>query len=117
MVAFCEAKGKKFQVCALTGCAAILLNCKAKTVHSWAGIGLANGTNDEVVRKVISNLFKMKAWKKIDVLIIDEISMMSLKIFEILDMIGRRIRKRVINRLAGFKSSSRRLLSTPAGGE
>lgn len=94
MVAFCEAKGKKFQVCALTGCAAILLNCKAKTVHSWAGIGLANGTNDEVVRKVISNLFKMKAWKKIDVLIIDEISMMSLKIFEILDMIGRRIRKK-----------------------
>jgi ATP-dependent DNA helicase PIF1 len=94
MVAWCEAKAKKFQVCALTGCAAILLNCKAKTVHSWAGIGLANGTNDEVVRKVISNLFKMKAWKKIDVLIIDEVSMMSLKIFEILDMIGRRIRKK-----------------------
>ena len=24
------------QVCALTGCAAVLLECKAKTVHSWA---------------------------------------------------------------------------------
>ena len=32
------------QVCALTGCAAVLLECKAKTVHSWAGIGLGNGT-------------------------------------------------------------------------
>ena len=94
MVASCEAKQKKFQVCALTGCAAILLNCKAKTVHSWAGLGLANGTPDEVVRKVIGNLFKIRAWKKVDVLIIDEVSMMSLKIFEILDMIGRRVRKK-----------------------
>lgn len=93
MVADCEAKQKKYQVCALTGCAAILLNCKAKTVHSWAGLGLANGTPDEVVRKVISNIFKIKAWKKVAVLIIDEVSMMSLKIFEILDMIGRRVRK------------------------
>ena len=31
------------QVCALTGCAAVLLECKAKTIHSWGGIGLANG--------------------------------------------------------------------------
>ena len=27
-------KGKKIQVCALTGCAAVLLECKAKTIHS-----------------------------------------------------------------------------------
>lgn len=33
-------KGIDIQVCALTGCAAVLLECKAKTVHSWAGIGL-----------------------------------------------------------------------------
>ena len=94
MVAHCEEKEKKYQVCALTGCAAILLNCKAKTVHSWAGLGLANGTPEEVVRKVIGNLFKTRAWKKIQVLIIDEVSMMSLKLFEILDMIGRRVRKK-----------------------
>jgi len=30
------------QVCAMTGCAAILLNCNASTLHSWAGIGLGN---------------------------------------------------------------------------
>ena len=33
-------KGKYIQVCALTGCAAVLLECKAKTLHSWSGIGL-----------------------------------------------------------------------------
>ena len=35
---------KDIQVTALTGCAAVLLNCKAKTLHSWAGIGLGNAT-------------------------------------------------------------------------
>lgn len=93
MVQASEAVGKKYQVCALTGCAAILLNCKAKTVHSWAGIGLASGSIEEVVRKVIGNKFKIKQWKYVDILIIDEISMMSLKIFEILDLIGRKVRK------------------------
>ena len=33
-------RGKKVAVTALTGCAALLLGSHAKTVHSWAGIGL-----------------------------------------------------------------------------
>ena len=67
MVKFSQEQGKKIQVCALTGCAAILLECKAKTVHSFAGIGLANGTIDEVVRRVISNKYKVKNWLNIDI--------------------------------------------------
>ena len=31
-------KGANILVCALTGCAAVLLECRAKTIHSWAGI-------------------------------------------------------------------------------
>ena len=92
MVQSCKAAGRKVQVCALTGCAAVLLNCQAKTVHSWAGIGLANGPSDLLVKKVTSNRYKSGGWKKIDVLIIDEISMMSQKIFDILDAIGRKMR-------------------------
>ncbi len=33
-------KDKKVAVTALTGCAALLLGHEAKTIHSWAGIGL-----------------------------------------------------------------------------
>jgi len=90
MVDICKEKSKRVQVCALTGCAAILLNCQAKTVHSWAGIGLANGEADMIVKRVIKNKYKVANWNKIDVLIIDEVSMMSQKLFEILDEIGKK---------------------------
>lgn len=92
MVEQCKISGKKVQVCALTGCAAVILNCQAKTVHSWSGIGLANGSIEYIMRKVYANKYKSSQWKKIDVLIIDEVSMMSQKIFEVLNIIGRKIR-------------------------
>lgn len=85
--------GKKVQVCALTGCAAVLLQCKAKTIHSWSGIGLANDTIENIVKKVENNKYKSKPWRETDVLIIDEVSMMSAKLFQLLDQLGRTIRK------------------------
>jgi ATP-dependent DNA helicase PIF1 len=81
------------QVCALTGCAAVLLECKAKTVHSWAGIGLANGTIENMVSKIMKNRYAKATWKGTDILIIDEVSMMSLKLFEMLDAIGKAVRR------------------------
>lgn len=86
-------KYRKIQVCALTGCASILLECNARTIHSWAGIGLANDSIDKVVEKVVRNYKKKQNWLNIDVLILDEVSMLSLKLFKILDLIGRKIRK------------------------
>jgi ATP-dependent DNA helicase PIF1 len=103
MVKISQEQNKNLQVCALTGCAAILLQCKAKTIHSFAGIGLANGTIDEVIRKVISNKYKTKNWTGIDILIIDEVSMMSSKLFDILDYIGRRTRKRLDKPFGGIQ--------------
>ena len=88
-------RGKNCQVCALTGCAAVLLNCGAKTLHSWGGLGLANGEIDLVVNKVLKNRHKRKNWNKVDVLIVDEISMLSLKLLIILDKIAKSIKKSV----------------------
>ena len=85
---------RSFRVCALTGCAAILLMCGAITLHAFAGIGLANGMIDEIVEKVVKNRYKRPNWHKIDLLIVDEVSMLSLKILKILDLIGKKIKKR-----------------------
>jgi ATP-dependent DNA helicase PIF1 len=86
-------KEKNFQVCAMTGCAAVLLNCSANTLHSWAGIGLARGNINEVVNRVIKSKFRRKNWNRIELLIIDEVSMLSEKLLIILDMIGKKIKK------------------------
>ena len=81
------------QVCALTGCAAVLLECKAKTIHSWAGIGLGNGSIEQMVTKIMKNRYAKATWRSTDILIVDEVSMMSQKLFEMLDAIGKAIRK------------------------
>ena len=85
-------KFKDIQVTALTGCAAVLLNCKAKTLHSWAGIGLGNGTIEHLVTKIKKNKFAKALWKGTDILVVDEVSMLSLKLFNLLNAIGKAVR-------------------------
>ena len=87
-----SAKFKDIQVTALTGCAAVLLNCKAKTLHSWAGIGLGNGTIEELVNKIKKNKFAKALWRGTDILVVDEVSMLSLKLFNTLNEIGKVVR-------------------------
>ena len=87
-----EENDKKAQVCALTGCASILLNCKATTLHRFAGIGLANKSIESIIEELFTKKkYKLKNWYRIKILIIDEVSMMSLKILIILDIIARKI--------------------------
>ena len=86
-------KGRNIQVCALTGCAAVLLECKAKTLHSWAGIGLGSGSVEQLTTKIMKNRFLKSNWKSVDILVVDEVSMMSQKLFELLDQIGKIVRK------------------------
>jgi len=93
-------RNKQVQVCGMTGCAAVLLDgCNAKTLHSWAGIGLANGDIDIISHRVMSDKYKARNWKRVDLLIVDEVSMMSEKIFNLLNMTGKKCRKN--NRLFG----------------
>ena len=46
---------REIHVCALTGCASVLLNCKAKTIHSWSGIGLGNEHIMKIINKIKLN--------------------------------------------------------------
>ena len=85
--------GVKVAVTALTGCAAILLGPFAKTIHSWAGIGLGKESVDELIGRIRRNARAKKNWASTDILIIDEISMMTPELLEKLDDIGRIIRK------------------------
>ena len=96
-------QGKKIQVCAMTGCAAVLLETKAKTIHSWSGIGLGQGDNELVVMKVMKKTGVSKRWRDVDILIIDEVSMMSKKIFELLNLLAKRSRRKLGQPFGGLQ--------------
>jgi ATP-dependent DNA helicase PIF1 len=84
---------KVFPVCAMTGCAAVLLNCNARTLHSWSGIRLAKGKPTDIIQATLKNKTAVSAWKKADGLILDEVSMLSEKVFDIIEELGRVIRR------------------------
>jgi ATP-dependent DNA helicase PIF1 len=84
--------GKTIGITALTGCAALLLGSNAKTLHSWAGIGLGRDSVDTLMKAALKYPQTKRRWKKTDILIVDEISMMTPDLFEKLDAIGKRVR-------------------------
>lgn len=85
--------GKTMAITAMTGCAALLIGAHAKTLHSWAGIGLGREPLSHIVQGIHTNGRKKKNWKKTDCLVIDEVSMMTPALLELLDQVGRAIRK------------------------
>jgi hypothetical protein len=87
-----RAQGKRVAVTATTGVAATVIN--GRTVHSWAGVRLGledvgfflTMFNDKQHRNV------RRRWLETDVLVIDEVSMLTVKLFEKLEAIGRGMR-------------------------
>jgi ATP-dependent DNA helicase PIF1 len=84
---------KKVALTALTGCAALLVHPRAKTLHSWAGVGLAKESATHLVKEIRKSRKSSMRWIGTDILVIDEISMMTPEFFEKLDEIGRAIRR------------------------
>jgi ATP-dependent DNA helicase PIF1 len=93
LVQHCRVEQKEVQVCAMTGCAAILLGNGAKTLHSWSGMRLGRGTKAQIVAAIRSNPRAVKNWKMVKVLILDEVSMLSKKLFEAIEEAARTIRR------------------------
>ena len=85
-------KGKNICVTSLTGCSAILLNCNATTLHKWGSFGLGKGEERDILKKIIKTK-RTKNYIETDILVIDEISMLNQKIFELLDYLCKKIRK------------------------
>jgi len=85
--------GKNLSITALTGCAAVLIGPFAKTLHSWAGIGLGRGDMEALARTIATDKRKGPRWRKTHCLVIDEVSMMTPALLELLDCVGRVARK------------------------
>ena len=86
-------KKKKLAITAMTGCAAVLIGPFAKTLHSWAGIGLGRGDIDVIAQTVAADKRKGPRWRQTECLVIDEVSMMTPGLLQLLDAVGRKARK------------------------
>ena len=80
------------EITASTGIAAV--NIGGSTIHSWAGIGLANQPIEQIVENIFLPKFSKVRRKiiKTKTLAIDEISMISREVLEILDQVFRAVR-------------------------
>lgn len=82
---------KKIAVTSTTGTSALLIN--GVTLHSYLGIGLGKGSVGSMTTKILKKVYLKNRWTKLDVLIIDEISMMSPDLFDKLEEMARVIRR------------------------
>jgi ATP-dependent DNA helicase PIF1 len=88
-----EGRVVHLQMCAMTGCAALLLGHRAKTLHSWSGIGLGKGTARELFVKIRKNGRVMRNWLSVDLLVIDEVSMLTAELLDKLNALAKMLRK------------------------
>jgi len=84
---------KKVAVTALTGCAALLLGPHARTLHSWTGIGLGKEPSRYLAGMVRRSKKAIERWTKTDILVIDEVSMLTPELLEKLNTISQLIRR------------------------
>jgi len=90
-----ESNGKKIAITALTGCAAILLGVKARTIHSWSGIKFMNNSvpDEDIIKRISKNRIACGSWRSTNILVVDEVSMMPIRMFELLNNLGQIIRR------------------------
>jgi ATP-dependent DNA helicase PIF1 len=72
--------GKNVALSAMTGCASVLIN--ASTLHSTLGIGLARDPPEVLVKKMRKREGVFNYLSNLEVLIIDEVSMLSDELFD-----------------------------------
>jgi ATP-dependent DNA helicase PIF1 len=76
---------KKYAITASTGTAAVIIG--GQTLHSFLGLGLGTGTVKEILNNILKNKKKYESILNLEVLIIDEISMIDKDLFEKISLI------------------------------
>lgn len=85
-----DGRPRKIVVTATTGVAAC--NVGGITIHSFAGIGTGSGSPADMAKKVMANEYTKARWREVDVLVIDEISMLCSSFLDKLSFVASRAR-------------------------
>lgn len=82
---------KKIAITSTTGISALLIG--GATLHSYLGIGLGTGSTGSMMSNIKKNPVVLKRWKELEVLVIDEVSMLSPELFDKLEFIATELRR------------------------
>lgn len=79
-----------FSSTASTGIAATHIN--GRTIHSWSGVGIRDTLTEKDLKKISKTRYLLKAIRSSEILIIDEVSMLSPNLFDMVSRICQEIR-------------------------
>ena len=83
---------KKVQVTSASGMATLLFT-GAKTLHSFSGIGTCREGKEEILKRLKQlHVDHLRQWQELEVLIIDETSMISSRVLETVEFVMRSVR-------------------------
>ncbi|KAL9190689.1 hypothetical protein ACHAXT_000395 [Thalassiosira profunda] len=85
-----KGRPRKIVVTATTGVAAC--NVGGITIHSFAGVGAGKGDLADMAKRVMGNEYTKGRWREVDILVIDEISMMAGSFLDKLSFVAQRAR-------------------------
>jgi ATP-dependent DNA helicase PIF1 len=86
-----ELKNIKCETTSTTGISAF--NIRGQTIHRFSGIGIGTAGLDIIKKKIAKNVECVKRIKNCQLLILDEISMLGLKTFELIDKVFKHFRR------------------------
>jgi ATP-dependent exoDNAse (exonuclease V) alpha subunit len=80
---YCREKFKHFAVTSTTGISSLLIS--GVTIHSYLGLGIGEKSTEELKKSIKRNKTLLERYINLDVLIIDEVSMLSSELLEKID--------------------------------
>ncbi|PJE74135.1 MAG: helicase [Candidatus Terrybacteria bacterium CG10_big_fil_rev_8_21_14_0_10_41_10] len=90
-ISYLKNRGARAAVTASTGIAATHIG--GVTIHSWSGAGIKDDLNDEDIERLIQKEYLYKKFEKTKVLIIDEVSMLSSRLFDSVERVCRAMKR------------------------
>lgn len=90
-ISYLKNRGVSVAVTASTGIASTHIG--GVTIHSWSGIGIRDFLNDEDIENLVQKEYLYKRFDKARVLVIDEVSMLSSRFFDVTERICRAMKR------------------------
>ena len=90
-ISYLKNRGVRAAVTASTGIAATHIG--GVTIHSWSGAGIKDDLDDEDIERLVQKEYLYKKFEKTKILIIDEVSMLSSRLFDSVERICRAMKR------------------------